>query len=235
MTASTSTPDQTSLRDAERSPSLKNPIYLDRPADSLENYFPTTPHKSVIAPPVCYGRLPPTPERTPTKKRSLTDAFDHLPLDVFSAKRTRSPHLPSPRFNRSPIAQPNPQAKPLSGVWARLRPTKPSPSPFSADELRRTCEAVLQQVDWDDVQEYVASNRPAAAYRILVKELLQKQVSALFRDEERSALSLALKTAVEVEGGSRLEGAEQVHGEEVVEEEDVSDEGKCQDTCNGMD
>ena len=57
---------------------------------------------------------------------------------------------------------------------------------LSADEFKRTCEAVLKQVDWDEVQGFVASNRRGNAYRNAIKSTLQAQLYKLFRGEELS-------------------------------------------------
>ena len=67
------------------------------------------------------------------------------------------------------------------------QPGPPEPLDFAADELKRTCEAMLRQVDWELVQEYVASNRTAAAYRKAMKSILQAEVDKLFRAEDEES------------------------------------------------
>lgn len=49
----------------------------------------------------------------------------------------------------------------------------------SAIELQRASEAVLKQVDWEAVEEEVASNRGAAMYRKLIKGILQERIDSL--------------------------------------------------------
>ena len=56
---------------------------------------------------------------------------------------------------------------------------------MSAIELKRTAEAILKQVDWQEIAQYVAANRKAGAYREVVKALLQKEVDALFDKDRR--------------------------------------------------
>ena len=50
---------------------------------------------------------------------------------------------------------------------------------MSAAELKRVSEAILKQVDWDLVEEEVASNRGAAVYRKVVKAILQERIDSL--------------------------------------------------------
>ncbi|MCJ1321092.1 hypothetical protein MMC15_006436 [Xylographa vitiligo] len=130
-------------------------------------------------------QLPPTPEPTPSKsaKGSAVHAFEETSYCVSPTKRRHTdPKTHSycrSLFRRGSI--------PTFSVLYQA----PSPQPldFSADELRRTCEAMLRQVDWDEVQEYVASNRSAATYRRALKNILQAEVDKLVeaeKDEESS-------------------------------------------------
>ena len=66
------------------------------------------------------------------------------------------------------------------------RPETPEQVPFSADEMKRTCEAVLSQIDWSEVQQYVASNRSIASYKKVMKAVLQAEVSKRFEEEVNS-------------------------------------------------
>lgn len=59
------------------------------------------------------------------------------------------------------------------------------PPSVSAIELKRAAEAVLKQVDWQEVAQYVAANRRAGTYREVVKVLLQKEVDMLFDKQRR--------------------------------------------------
>ena len=55
---------------------------------------------------------------------------------------------------------------------------------LSADELKRVSEAVLHQIDWTEVAEYVASNRGPQAYRRATKAVLQNKIDELVDVEE---------------------------------------------------
>lgn len=50
---------------------------------------------------------------------------------------------------------------------------------MSAVELKRVSEAVLKQVDWEAVEEEVASNRGRAMYRKVIKSILQERIDQL--------------------------------------------------------
>ncbi|MCJ1437009.1 hypothetical protein MMC27_006392 [Xylographa pallens] len=125
-------------------------------------------------------QLPATPDPTPPKsaKRLAKHAFDDSSDDLSSTKRRHT----------------DPEALTQSRSLFRRRsfptfsilyqPPTEKPLDFSADELKRTCEAMLQQVDWDEVQEYVASNRSAATYRKALKSILQAEVDRLFKTED---------------------------------------------------
>lgn len=54
---------------------------------------------------------------------------------------------------------------------------------ISAEEMARLSEAVLQQVDWDEVREYCASNRRKALLRKVVKRALQDKVDEIWKSE----------------------------------------------------
>ncbi|MCJ1392569.1 hypothetical protein MMC18_005439 [Xylographa bjoerkii] len=128
------------------------------------------------------AQLPPTPEPTPTKstKRSALHAFEE---SSYSTKRRHTdPETPSygqSLFRRGSIPR----------FSIMYQPPPPEPLDFSADELKRTCEAILRQVDWELVQEYVASNRSASAYRKAIKSILQTEVDKLFKVEDEGESS----------------------------------------------
>lgn len=56
---------------------------------------------------------------------------------------------------------------------------------MSAVELKRVSEAVLKQVDWEVVEEEVASNRGPAMYRKVIKSILQERIDHLVDLEAR--------------------------------------------------
>ncbi|MCJ1286130.1 hypothetical protein MMC26_005473 [Xylographa opegraphella] len=126
-------------------------------------------------------QYPPTPDPTPSKsaKRSAVQAFEETTSCPASIKRhhtdpqTQS-HIQAPLRRRSTVPS-------FSIVY---QTPAPKPLDFSADELKRTCEAVLRQVDWDEVQEYVASNRTAITYRKALKSILQAEVDKIFKAED---------------------------------------------------
>ena len=119
-----------------------------------------------------------TPEQTPTKsvKRAAEYAIEESTPSRQLAKRRHTDPEPS---LRSLIRR---ESIPKFSVLYRA--DAPKAVQFSADELKRACEAVLRQVDWDDVQEYVASNRSATTYRRAVKSAMQAEVDRLFELEE---------------------------------------------------
>ncbi|MCJ1474002.1 hypothetical protein MMC13_002658 [Lambiella insularis] len=121
-----------------------------------------------------HPQLPLTPDQTPSKgsKRLAEDTFDDLPVCIQPAKRRHTdPENTNARslFKRGSIF---------------YKPMHPVAQDFSADELKRTCEAVLRQVDWEEVREYVASNRNIVAYRKKIRSVLQSEVTRLFKAEE---------------------------------------------------
>ena len=123
--------------------------------------------------------LPMTPEQTPTKsvKRSATHAFKEATSPRQFPKRRHTD--PKTSSTLSLIRR---ESIPKFSILYRAE--TPKAIQFSADELKRTCDAVLRQVDWDEVQEYVASNRSAATYRRAIKSILQAEVDRLFEVEE---------------------------------------------------
>lgn len=50
---------------------------------------------------------------------------------------------------------------------------------LSASEMRRMSEAIIEQVDWDEVADYVASNRGAQIYKTAFKGTMQAKVDEL--------------------------------------------------------
>ena len=85
---------------------------------------------------------------------------------------SRSTQTSSPNTKFSPFRKPD------------LLKVKEPPS-VSAIELKRAAEAVLKQVDWQEVAQYVAANRRAGAYKEVIKALLQKEVDMLFDEQRR--------------------------------------------------
>ena len=118
--------------------------------------------------------MPPTPDQTPSRgiKRSFSAALaDRSPSaktnKLFGIEPERSPTT-SP-FRRNSI--------PKFSILYKHRPSK---SPVvSGVELKRASEAVLRQVDWEVVEEEVASNRGAAFYKKVIKGILQERIENL--------------------------------------------------------
>ncbi|KAI9695323.1 MAG: hypothetical protein M1836_006486 [Candelina mexicana] len=50
---------------------------------------------------------------------------------------------------------------------------------LSETEMQRVAESILEQVDWDEVADYVASNRGAQVYKRAFKEVMQSKVDEL--------------------------------------------------------
>jgi hypothetical protein len=59
---------------------------------------------------------------------------------------------------------------------------------ISALELKRASESILSQVDWDEVEENVASNRRGSTFRKAIKSILQERVDELFEDESSCSM-----------------------------------------------
>ena len=53
---------------------------------------------------------------------------------------------------------------------------------------------MLRQIDWEEVEEYVASNRGANVYRRAIKRVLQDEVDELF--EAENSLGCLVKEAL---------------------------------------
>lgn len=118
--------------------------------------------------------MPPTPDQTPSHgiKRS------------FSAALAEG----SPSANTQKLFGVEPEKSPTNRPFRRnsipkfsiLYKHRPSKSPVvSAVELKRASEAVLRQVDWEVVEEEVASNRGAAVYKKVIKGILQERIESL--------------------------------------------------------
>ncbi|KAI9709618.1 MAG: hypothetical protein M1812_007666 [Candelaria pacifica] len=56
---------------------------------------------------------------------------------------------------------------------------KPRPFNLSPDEVKRISESIVEQVDCDEVADYVASNRDAMVYKSVFKSIMQARVDAL--------------------------------------------------------
>lgn len=57
--------------------------------------------------------------------------------------------------------------------------------PLAADELKRVWESVLSQVNWTQVEEYVASNRRGSTFHAAVDLVMKAKIDDLFRAEEQ--------------------------------------------------
>lgn len=161
-------------------------------AESKQNIptAPRTPQKfpcnglDYSTPRLRYGgqfKLPLTPDYTPSKssKRTFKNALEDLSFYSRPAKRRHTdPQTSTPRSSI--------QEESLSESSKVYHSENPEQVPFSVDEMKRTCDAVLSQIDWNDVQEYVASNRSAASYRKAIKAVLQAEVTKLFQEVDNS-------------------------------------------------
>ncbi|MCJ1372218.1 hypothetical protein MMC20_003440 [Loxospora ochrophaea] len=126
-----------------------------------------------------HGGLPPTPDPTPTHLKRVYSDFSNNTSEVASPSK----RLPS----QSRRLQPQKVKSLFHGTpkFSILYKTPPpEASALSADELKRTSEAVLSQIDWEEVGEYVASNRRLAVYKKAIKDILQEKVTELFEWEE---------------------------------------------------
>ncbi|MCJ1253874.1 hypothetical protein MMC24_001688 [Lignoscripta atroalba] len=132
-------------------------------------------------------QLPPTPEQTPTKGIKRTSPSDaEEASDVRPSKRLdlgRAPRPSKSPFRRNSIPR-----------FSILNRKSTDPPKLSADELKRASEAVLRQIDWEEVEEYVASNRGANVYRRAIKRVLQDEVDELF--EAENSLGCLVKEAL---------------------------------------
>jgi len=161
-------------------------------AEYNQNFLtnPQTPRKipclglDYSTPRLRYGgkcALPLTPEYTPSKRSKRT--FEHAPGDVsFYSQQAKRRHTDPQTFTPRPLVR----QESMSNFSLRRCAETSNQAPFSADEMKRTCEAVLSQVDWNEVQEYVASNRSAASYRKAMKAVLQAEVDRIFEEEDKS-------------------------------------------------
>ncbi|MCJ1303827.1 hypothetical protein MMC08_006638 [Hypocenomyce scalaris] len=142
---------------------------------------PVTPRRISIPfndPHVLGARMPPTPDQTPSRgiKRSFSATLaqgtaSSTSNELFGIESQRSP-------SRNPFRR---NSIPKCSILHKQQPCR---SPIvSAAELKRVSEAVLKQVDWDLVEEEVASNRGAAVYRKVVKAILQERIDSLVYPE----------------------------------------------------
>ncbi|MCJ1401989.1 hypothetical protein MMC11_005208 [Xylographa trunciseda] len=151
------------------------PITPKKPVAYRLNY--STPRSRYCGQP----QLPPTPEPTPTKftKRSASHAFNDTSYSLSPTTKRRHTDPETSTQSRSLFRRGS-----IPRFSIMYRPSSPQPLDFSADELKRTCEAVLRQVDWEQVQEYAASNRSAVAYKKAIKSILQAEVDRLIKVED---------------------------------------------------
>lgn len=149
-----------------------------KPTCSCTSATPVTPRRRIAIPPngmhAFRDRMPPTPDQTPSRgiKRSFSaalaeDSPSTKTKKLFGIESERSPSF-SP-FRRNSIPK-------YSILYKQPRSTSLA---MSAVELKRASEAVLKQVDWEAVEEEVASNRGAAIYRKMIKSILQERIDSL--------------------------------------------------------
>ena len=125
------------------------------------------------------GRLPPTPDHTPEqeRKRSFSSVSNDF-LSCASPTKRRSAAIKT----AAPRRIVRPALVPPFSIMHQV--SRQKGQRLAADELKRVCESVLSQIDWEEVVEYTASNRRPGVYRSAIKGILQKQVSKQFRREE---------------------------------------------------
>ena len=126
------------------------------------------------------GRLPPTPDHTPDRerKRSFSSVSDDF-LSCASPTKRRSATIKTVASRRTI----RPGLVPPFSIMHQA--SRQKGQRLAADELKRVCESVLGQIDWEEVVEYTASNRRPGVYRSAIKGILQKQVSKQFGREEQ--------------------------------------------------
>ena len=154
------------LRPCKPEEAIKNPTTPKK--QSSQVFFSTESHQNK-------NLFLPTPEQTPpiASKRHFPD------VDIFPSDRPikRLDLGLNPASKKSPFRR---NSIPKYSILSRS-PTKVVK--YSADELKRVSEAVLRQVDWEEVGEYVASNRGARVYRKIIKKVLQDRIDELFEEE----------------------------------------------------
>ena len=152
--------------------------------DMSTYYLPKTPQKSVGSLSPCFLQrgAPLTPTPTPTRgtKRLSTSESEHSLDTPCSKRRTRSLQYPS----KSPFRK---DSIPKFSILYNQRAV--STNKISAIELKRASESILRQVDWDEVEDYVASNRRGSTFRKAIKDVLQDRVDELHETESSSSPS----------------------------------------------
>ena len=143
------------------------------------DYWPTTPHKSAPRSHKYFPchHLPLTPAQTPTHgtKRAI------LPDSGYDPDTPCSKRLPS-KAPRTPCKSPfRTDSIPKFSILYDERTS--TGTKISALELKRASESMLSQVDWDVVEENVASNRRGSTFRKAIKKILQERVDDLFESE----------------------------------------------------
>lgn len=149
-----------------------------------------TPSAALMIPKV---HLPPTPETTPNLstralKRPLPSDHESSPSAGRQSKRRASPpdSTITPFVNKY-LFPPTPDkvASVKRPLFRKPNLNNPKTPSVAAIELKRASEAILRQIDWQEVTEYVACNRRALIYKNAVKGVLQNAVDGLFEEERR--------------------------------------------------
>ena len=139
-------------------------------------------------------QLPPTPNATPMKgtKRALPTSAPSSPLAERStlhvdvkiddnAPRSSPIEPPVKRLRRVRYGCQNPRYNVINTV--ERGPVRIYQKRFASLELKRLANELMYQVDWEEMEEYVACNRPGMVYRNLVRNMLLKRARKLEAQE----------------------------------------------------
>ncbi|KAL8830363.1 MAG: hypothetical protein Q9191_001473 [Dirinaria sp. TL-2023a] len=159
--------------------------------------MPTTP-ATKGAPTVTFGRfkvpqlhLPPTPASTPMKgtKRPLSPTAE--PSSPLAPRSTNKP-AGTDNNNKMPTPDSTPPTKkrrycqnPRYAVINTVErgPVKIYQNRLSSLELERLANEIVFQVDWENLEEYVACNRPGIVYRRVVKNMILNRAREIQAEE----------------------------------------------------
>ncbi|CAD6579398.1 MAG: hypothetical protein ASARMPRED_009119 [Alectoria sarmentosa] len=166
-----------SAPDGQKADSSENSSALKQNRLSASKEAPITPQKSAKTFNTIQTNLPPTPEPTPTRnlKRTPTTALLDPQTPCIKRHRTHvAPSTPSPSPHRRFLRTPK-----FSILYQRVQQQEEETEAISWMELKRIAENVMEQVDWEDVAEDVASNRSAGMYKKIVRNILQERIEVL--------------------------------------------------------
>ncbi|CAF9936225.1 MAG: hypothetical protein ALECFALPRED_006735 [Alectoria fallacina] len=165
-----------SASDGQKADSGENSSALKQHNVSVSKEAPITPQKTAKTFNTIQTNLPLTPEPTPTRnlKRTPTTALLDPQTPCIKRHRTHiAPSTPSPSPHRRFLRTPK-----FSIVYQPVPQQEEEKEAISWMELKRIAESVIEQVDWEDVAEDVASNRSAGMYKKIVRNILQERIEA---------------------------------------------------------